>query len=320
MFKTNPLFILLTVLSLLAFKPEAAAQFKKEAFSNGFGGDEVSPADSAEAMFSLKEYFQGLSHKTDLKIGTLAGGSALFVGGMQIYEKKYWKLPIIYGGLGATIGGGFYFRNKYQTSLNAYNEAFAADPLTTLAVDNKAKTTSTLLFAGGALLYWGTMMDGVINFKTDNPHHAGKATLYSILVPGLGQAYNGEFWKIPIYWGALAGSYHFYNTNRINYKRFKRIHNEATNPEIEYHESISAETALYYRNLYRRYRDYSVLAIAGFYLIQVIDANVFSYMQDFEVNDDLSMQITPAVITPDTQYAFSGSQPAAFGLSLGFRF
>lgn len=319
MFRINPLYILLTALTLLAFRPEAAAQFKKEAFSNGFG-DETSPTDSAEAMFSLKEYFQGLSHKTDLKIGTLAGGSALFVGGMQIYEKKYWKLPIIYGGLGATIGGGLYYRNKYQTSLDAYNEAFAADPLTTLTVDNKAKTTSTLLFAGGALLYWSTIMDGVISFKTDNPHHAGKATLYSILMPGLGQAYNGEFWKIPIYWGALAGSYHFYNTNRINYKRFKRIHNEATDPEAHYQESISAETALYYRNLYRRYRDYSVLAIAGFYLIQVIDANVFSYMQDFEVNDDLSMQITPTVITPDTQFALSGTQPAAFGLSLGIRF
>ena len=319
MFRINPLYILLTALTLLAFRPEAAAQFKKEAFSNGFG-DETSPTDSAEAMFSLKEYFQGLSHKTDLKIGTLAGGSALFVGGMQIYEKKYWKLPIIYGGLGATIGGGIYYRNKYQTSLDAYNEAFAADPLTTLTVDNKAKTTSTLLFAGGALLYWSTIMDGVISFKTDNPHHAGKATLYSILMPGLGQAYNGEFWKIPIYWGALAGSYHFYNTNRINYKRFKRIHNEATDPEAHYQESISAETALYYRNLYRRYRDYSVLAIAGFYLIQVIDANVFSYMQDFEVNDDLSMQITPTVITPDTQFALSGTQPAAFGLSLGIRF
>lgn len=319
MFRINPLYILLTALTLLAFRPEAAAQFKKEAFSNGFG-DETSPTDSTEAMFSLKEYFQGLSHKTDLKIGTLAGGSALFVGGMQIYEKKYWKLPIIYGGLGATIGGGLYYRDKYQTSLDAYNEAFAADPLTTLTVDNKAKTTSTLLFAGGALLYWSTIMDGVISFKTDNPHHAGKATLYSILMPGLGQAYNGEFWKIPIYWGALAGSYHFYNTNRINYKRFKRIHNEATDPEAHYQESISAETALYYRNLYRRYRDYSVLAIAGFYLIQVIDANVFSYMQDFEVNDDLSMQITPTVIAPDTQFALSGTQPAAFGLSLGIRF
>ena len=317
MLRTNPLSILLTVLSLLALKPEAAAQFKKEAFSNGFGKDEVSPTDSAEAMFSLKEYFQGLSHKTDLKIGTLAGGSALFVGGMQIYEKKYWKLPIIYGGLGATIGGGFYYRNKYLTSLNAYNEAFAADPLTTLTIDDKAKTTSTLLFAGGALLYWSTIMDGVISFKTDNPHHAGKATLYSILMPGLGQAYNGEFWKIPIYWGALAGSYHFYNTNRINYKRFKRIHNEATDPEAHYQESISAETALYYRNLYRRYRDYSVLAIAGFYLIQVIDANVFSYMQDFEVTDDISMNVAPTVLTTDNQFAM---QPTGIGLSLGLRF
>ena len=48
--------------------------------------------------------------------------------------------------------------------------------------------------------------------------------------------------------------------------------------------------------------------------------NVFAYMQDFEVNDDLSMNLSPVVITPDTQYAMSPAGSAAFGFSLGFRF
>jgi hypothetical protein len=82
--------------------------------------------------------------------------------------------------------------------------------------------------------------------------------------------------------------------------------------------SISGETALYYRDIYRRYRDYSVLAIAAFYLIQVIDANVFAYMQDFEVNEDIALHIRPSVITPDLQFA---SRPVnAVGISLGFTF
>ncbi|MDO5442123.1 MAG: DUF5683 domain-containing protein [Bacteroidia bacterium] len=315
------IFILIMSLVLLLPAQSAYAQFKSEAFSNGFGGEgDAAPADSAEAIFSIKEYFAGLSHKQELKIGTLAGGSAVFIGGQQIYNKQYWKLPIIYGGLGATVGGGFYYRNKYQKSLDAYNTALEFNPETPLTVDNKAKTMSTLMFAGGALVYWGAMMDGVISYPTDNPHHPGKATLYSILLPGLGQAYNGEGWKIPIYWGILLGTCHYLDANQTSYKRFKRIHNEATDPEGSYSEGISAQTALYYRDVYRRYRDWSVVAIAAAYLLQVIDANVFAYMQDFEVNDDISMDIRPALITPDTQYALNTGSTTAFGVSLGFRF
>lgn len=318
---SRPAYLLLLLALLLAFAPQTKAQFKSEAFSNGFGSeDDAASADSAEVMFSLKEYLAGLAHKQELKLGTLAGGSAVFIGGQQIYHRQYWKLPVIYGGLGATVGGGFYYRNKYKTSQKAYDAAFALDPETTLTVDNRSKLISNLLFAGGALVYWGTMMDGVITYPTDNPHHPGKATMYSILVPGLGQAYNGEFWKIPIYWGGIVGALHFLDINQLQYKRFKRIHNEATDPDSGYSASISAQTALYYRNLYRRYRDYSLLAVAGFYLLQVIDANVFSYMQDFEVNDDISLQVRPTIITPETHYAFSGGGSAAVGFSLGLNF
>ena len=312
----------LCVCAALSFAAGASAQFKSEAFSNGFGDSEdVSPADSAKGFFSVKEYFAGLSHKQELKIGTLAGGSAVFIGGQQIYHRQYWKLPLIYGGLGATVGGGFYFRGKYQASVDAYNAAWELDPLTELTPDSRSKNLSTLCFVGGALAYWGTLMDGAITFPTDNPHDPGKATLYSVLLPGLGQAYNNEYWKIPIYWGCLAGAYHYLDTFQTNYKRFKRIHNEATDKSSGYNGSISADTAKYYRDIYRRYRDYSILAVAAFYLIQVIDANVFSYMQDFEVNDDISMDLRPTLITPETQYALSGSgSTTAVGLSLGLRF
>ena len=111
----------------------------------------------------------------------------------------------------------------------------------------------------------------------------------------------------------------------MNYKRFKRIHNEATNPDSGYNESISAETAKWYRDVYRRYRDYSIVATAAFYLLQVIDANVFAYMHDFEVDDNITMKVEPAVIAPDNAYAMHGYSPFtggqnAIGLRVGFRF
>ena len=78
----------------------------------------------------------------------------------------------------------------------------------------------------------------------------------------------------------------------------------------------SAETAKYYRDVYRRYRDYSVLAIAVAYVLQIVDANVFAYMQDFEVNDDISMRLSPTVLPTSAQYA---STPAVV-MRVGFAF
>ena len=287
--------LLIVLLLLAAFAPRAAAQFKSEAFSqNDYGEDADSQTDSVKTLFSLKEYFGGLLHRNDLKIGNMFGGSTVFVGGSQIYNRDYWKLPIVYGGLGATIGMGFKYRKEENTRM------------------------STLMFAGAGLIYWGTLMDGVVSFDGGGKYpHPGKATLYSLLLPGLGQLYNGEGWKIPIYWGGLLGAWHFLDLNQTNYQRYRRIYREATDPETVYDGPISADTALYYRDIYRRYRDYSILAVAAFYLLQVIDANVFAYMQNFEVNDDLSLRVSPALITPDNAYAF---QSPGVGLRLGLTF
>ena len=175
-------------------------------------------------------------------------------------------------------------------------------------------------FIGTGVAYWATHMDGVVSYKTTMYPHPGKATMYSLLLPGLGQAYNGEFWKIPIYIGGMGVAYYFYDTNNVNYERYRRIYKEATNKEIDYNGPIPAETALYYRNLYRRMRDYSILAMSLVYLLQVIDANVFSYMHDFEIVDDLAtLSVTPTVITPQSSFALNPAPPA-IGFSMGLRF
>ena len=114
------------------------------------------------------------------------------------------------------------------------------------------------------------------------------------------------------------GGYHFYELNTTNYRKYQEIYRKATDPDVPYEGPITAENALYYRDVFRRYRDYSILALAAFYLIQAIDANVFAYMQNFEVTDDLSMEISPTVISPDTEYAVRNT--GGIGLRLGLRF
>lgn len=289
--------LLMLGLSLL-FAAEASAQFKEDAFTQSYNDPADSlgvQKDSTDTLFSFKEYFGGVTHRRDARIGTLLAGSAVFIGGYQIYNRDYWKLPLLYGGLGAGIGMGINFKNR--------------------GMDQEAGWC----FAAAGLLYWGSFMDGAVNYKRDIPNQPGKATIYSLLLPGLGQIYNGEAWKIPIYWGGLMGSIHFWRTNHKNYTRYRNIYKAASDPEIEYTGPVKAETAQYYRNVFRRYRDYSILATFAFYLLQVIDANVFAYMQDFQVSDDITFRMEPDLFMPDAGYAMSGMS-AGPALKFGITF
>lgn len=280
--------------------------FRKDAFTQSYAdASDTAARDTSDTMFSFREFFGGVAHKRNVRIGSLFAGSTVFIGAEQIHNRDYWKLPIVYGGIGGGIGGAFYFRGRYHETGDA-----------------QYRTYGILCLAGAGLTWWGSLMDGTANYKRGDPaQHPGRATIYSILLPGLGQAYNGEYWKIPIYWGGLALAGHFLWTNNVNYLRFKDLHNLITSDDPPSDlPAITADNAVYYRNLYRRYRDYSILALAAVYLIQVIDANVFAYLQDFELNDSITMGLSPTVITPDTRYALNPAQSPAVGLRLGLTF
>ena len=287
----------MAVLCTAIFSVNASAQFKEQAFSQQYN-DDAADTDSTDVLFSFKEYFGGLSHKNELRIGTMTAGSALIIGGSQIYNRQAWKLPIVYGAIGGSLGAGIYLNSQGKQEAAKY------------------------CFIGAGIAYWATLMDGVINFRPNDYPHPGTATLYSILLPGLGQIYNREYWKLPIYLGAIGYAIHMYSDFRINYERFRDIYLQASTEKGQYTGPISADQALYYRNVYRRYRDYSVLAIAALYLLQVIDANVFSYMHNFEVDDDIALKVAPALIMPEGQYASINpvTQPMAFGLRMGISF
>ena len=289
--------IIALALGLTLSGTPAMAQFKQEAFQQQYNDDDATTQtkDSTDTMFSFKDFFGGISHKHEIKIGTMFAGSMVMPGTGQIYNRDYWKLPIVYGGIAGGIGAGIWCKN------------------------NGHKDAAKYCFAAAGVTYWSMLMDEIFCYQPDDYPHPGKATIYAILLPGLGQIYNGEAWKVPVYWGGLMGSANFFFLNRTNYKRFRRIYREATSTTTPYTGPISASTALYYRNVYRRYRDYSVLAFAGFYLLQIIDANVFAYMHDFNISDEIAMSVSPALITPDTEYAFTPSA-SALGVSFGFRF
>ena len=273
-------------------------QFKRDAFTQTYADTTQKTQTDTSAIFSFSDFFGGLAHKRTPSLKNLTIGSAVFLGGNQIYHRQYWKLPIVYGGIGAGIYGGVHFNKLYQET-----------------GDDKYKKYRTLSLAGAGLVWWGSLMDGVVCYKgTRNPDPA-KATFFSILLPGLGQIYNGEFWKVPLYWGLMAGGINYWIDNNVQYQRWKWIHNMATtDDETVERPPQTGENAKYYRDTFRRFRDYSVLFTVLAYVLQVVDANVFAYMQDFEVNDQLTLHVSPS-LTP-VQYAAS----PAMGLSVGLSF
>jgi hypothetical protein len=148
----------------------------------------------------------------------------------------------------------------------------------------------------------------------EKKHDPRKATLRSAIIPGWGQAYNHEYWKIPIVYGALAvpGSLFIYNNKW--YQNTKKAYNILVNggdtnsidPKLK---NLSPETLQYYRNSFRKDRDYSVLFLLLVWGLNVADATVFAHLKDFNVSSDLSMHISPDydldTKSPALSFAFS---------------
>ena len=182
------------IICLAGFSVNSSAQFKEEAFSQSYNNDTTAVADTADQLFSFKELFRGLAHKDEMKIGTMFIGSVILPGTAQIYNKDYWKLPIVYGATGALAGTGGYYLHRYNETkkqldrFNADKIAFEKDnavpyPHTAPVLDMKAKKTGTWLMLGAGLFYWGSLLDGVINYESTEYPLPGRATLYSLLVP-----------------------------------------------------------------------------------------------------------------------------------------
>ena len=278
--------------------------------NTGAAKDTSAVTDTVQG-FSLRKLVRGYAGRDTLTPGYMALGTAIVPGAAQIYNKDYWKVPVIYAGIGAGVYGGIWCNRQYQSS-----------------GEMKYKYLSTASFIAAGAFYWGQLLDGTVCFKTDfRAPVPAKSTIYSILLPGLGQANNGDWWKIPIWTGGLIACGYFYHFNDMQYKRFRWITQmDRSSGDTGYIGAITASQAETYRDTYRRWRDYSILATVLVYALNVIDANVFAFMADFDVSDNIaSLEVQPAVIQPlaplytwyDTSSSFGSP---ALGLNLQFTF
>ena len=110
--------ILIAVLMLLAaFPSRGQGIFKQNSSMTGVPGENVTTSDYKEDEneneadtlqgFSFKHLTRGLHHKEPLKPGYALLGSVIMPSRIQIYNKDYWKVPLVFAGIGGGIGGGY---------------------------------------------------------------------------------------------------------------------------------------------------------------------------------------------------------------------
>lgn len=126
-------------------------------------------------------------------------------------------------------------------------------------------------------------------------HSPKKASIYSAILPGLGQAYNKKYWKMPIVYAAIGTSCYFLFDNRkemrIRQKELTvRLDNDSTTVPSADFLNIPTSVIKSERNFYRTNRDYSIIATAGIYLLNIVDAAVDAHFYKFNIDRPLSMQ------------------------------
>jgi hypothetical protein len=163
----------------------------------------------------------------------------------------------------------------------------------------------------------GQVAPDTVSFISKDTHDPRKATFYSMVLPGLGQAYNGDYWHIPIIYGTGVALGYFANYNhrlwQVNRAALFAVQQQLpeNNPLGEINGGDNEQRLLRRVQIYRRNRDFMYILLAGLYLANIADANVFAHLREFDVNPELSMKIEPSFA-----YPLSASGNAAPGVSL----
>lgn len=152
-----------------------------------------------------------------------------------------------------------------------------------------------------------------VKIEEINPLAPAKAAFYSAILPGLGQAYNKKYWKIPIVYGAIGTSLYFYFDNNKKYNQYRDAYKRRlagfNDDEFQYLDDNRLISA---QRFYQRNRDLSLLLAAAFYILNIVDANVDAHLMQFNVNDNLS-------VAPDLQQNDLNYKPN-LGLTVNLKF
>lgn len=137
-----------------------------------------------------------------------------------------------------------------------------------------------------------------------DPLTPSKAAFYSAIIPGLGQAYIGKAWKVPVVYAAIGASLYYYDVNdkemnkyRTAYKR--RLNGFFDDEFLDTDIPITTEQLLLGMDFHKNYRDIAMILAAAAYMLNILEANVSAHLLQFNVSDDLS--VTPNFVLDPQQ-------------------
>ena len=154
--------------------------------------------------------------------------------------------------------------------------------------------------------------DTIQEKKSETFHSPRKATIYSAVLPGLGQIYNRKYWKVPLVYGGFAALGYFINFNNEEYVKYRQAYSDiidddpntisytrlTVNPGFLEPDKIGqfTERLRSAKDYWRRNRDLVVIGTVVFYAINIIDASVDAHFFNFDISDDLTINWTPGQI------------------------
>ena len=142
-----------------------------------------------------------------------------------------------------------------------------------------------------------------------------RAMWLALVLPGAGQIYNRKYWKLPFIYGGFVGCtyaitwnnqmYHDYSQaymdimdndpNTASYNQFMHLGAKITSDNLATYQNLFKSR----KDRFRRWRDMSFFVLVGVYALSVIDAYVDASLSEFDISNDLSLRVEPAVINTD---------------------
>lgn len=153
--------------------------------------------------------------------------------------------------------------------------------------------------------------DSTLAAQTIDPLAPATAAFYSAVLPGLGQAYNKKYWKIPIVYAALGAGVYFVVDNQNEYERYQTAYKlRISGREDEFNgedgnPNVSEEGLIRAQEVLKKNRDLALFVTIGIYVLNIIEANVDAHLDDKAFNTNLSLR--PALyISPIDNQAYAG--------------
>lgn len=139
-----------------------------------------------------------------------------------------------------------------------------------------------------------------------------RALWLALVLPGAGQIYNRKYWKLPLVYGGFVGCVYAMRWNDQMYHDYSQAYldisdddpnTQSYNQFLHLGKAITKENMVTYQNLfkqrkdrYRRWRDLSFFCLLGVYALSVIDAYVDASLSEFDISNNLSLRVEPAII------------------------